>query len=93
MLVFFYQDAELAVEHGGHPAGERLPVGAHRHVADRDGDGEALGRPLLLASAQLRLVPSAGVHRRAEARQLFHDGAAAWLIIHMICFDKFAPLE
>lgn len=72
-----YKDIEFAAEELAHPADELLPVSAHRHVADREGDGEALGRQFLLASAQLRLATGAGVHRRAEPNELLHDGAAA----------------
>jgi hypothetical protein len=68
-----YQDVELAVEGRRDGVHELLPVGAHGDVADGDGDVQPLLRPPPAALLQLRRVPGARVHARAEPGQLLDD--------------------
>lgn len=55
------------------PIDEGLPVAAHADVAGGDGDLQALLGPPPAALLQLRRVPGARVHPRAEPGQLFDD--------------------
>lgn len=71
-MLLTHEDIELAADAVADLAEQPLPLVPLGEVADRAGNAESPGLPLLDALAELLRLPGACVHGRPQRRQLLH---------------------